>query len=172
MDREKIKMSERKSEKGFLSLFCEKQFLEISLKEYYFSVGSRSLLVFFISYNKDNNKKGVRKLKKGILGLLTALLIITVFIVEFQTPAASADTYYIAVEKAGKPIHRNNFHGYLFKERCMNRNGERKTIEFLSSKSLERHKRYKVIIRANNLLVNAKPMSDKGGSAVQYLDEK
>lgn len=111
-------------------------------------------------------------MKKSILGLLTALLIIVGIVAEFQKPAASAETYYVSVKKAGKVVHHSNFRGYMFKEQCVARNGERRTIKFLSSKSLKQNKKYKVIIQANKLLVNATPIKDNNETAVKYLDKK
>ncbi|WP_270998048.1 YxeA family protein [Listeria seeligeri] len=100
-------------------------------------------------------------MKKGIFGLLAALFVITMVVIEFSSPVGSAaNTYYVTIKNDGKEVTKSKFKGYSFNESCIDNNGNSQKINFMSNTQLKKNKQYKIVVQDNQLLVQAKEINN------------
>lgn len=56
-------------------------------------------------------------MKKGLFGLLAAIFVLTMVVIEFSAPIGSAaNTYYVTIKNDGKEVTKSKFKGYSFRE--------------------------------------------------------
>lgn len=57
-------------------------------------------------------------MKKGLFGLLAAIFVLTMVVIEFSAPIGSAaNTYYVTIKNDGKEVTKSKFKGTLSKNR-------------------------------------------------------
>lgn len=99
-------------------------------------------------------------MKKGLFGLLAAIFVLTMVVIEFSAPIGSAaNTYYVTIKNDGKEVTKSKFKGYSFRESCLDNQGNSHKVNFMSTTQLKKNKQYKIIIQDNELLVQAKEIN-------------
>ncbi|EMG27099.1 hypothetical protein X560_1508 [Listeria fleischmannii 1991] len=100
-------------------------------------------------------------MKKGWFGVLAAIFVITMVIVELASPfAQAADTYTVSITKPGEKVTKANFKGYEFHEKCETATGKTIKLRFYSDKPLKEDKAYRLMIQDNEMVIQTKELSD------------
>ncbi|EHW1431451.1 YxeA family protein [Listeria monocytogenes] len=99
-------------------------------------------------------------MKKGLFGLLAAIFVLTMVVIEFSAPIGSAaNTYYVTIKNDGKEVTKSKFKGYSFRESCLDNQGNSHKVNFMSTTQLKKNKQYKIVVQDNELLVQAKEIN-------------
>ncbi len=100
-------------------------------------------------------------MKKGWFGVLAAVFVITMVLVELASPfAQAADVYTVSIANPGKKVTKANFKGYAFDEECKTVTGKTIKLRFYSNKPLKEDKAYRLVIQDNNMVIQTKELND------------